>query len=112
MAKITSHYESPLGLPNGVEIAPGRTVKVDNWHILRDHHVVKAWLAVKAISAEDDDDDDPVDDEPKSPADVIAMAADGTPFMTFKSAAAKLLGDGTPDKKADIIAALEELAGA
>lgn len=46
--------------------------------------------------------------EAKSPADVLAMA-DGN-FMAFKSAASKLLGDKTPDKKAEIVAALEELA--
>lgn len=108
MANVTSHYVSPLGLPNGVEIPAGRTVRVDDWHIIRDHHVVKAWLAAEAISVEGDDGKQ-VDDA-KSPAEVLAMATDGTPFMTFKSAAAKLLGDATPDKKADIVSALEELA--
>lgn len=107
MANVKSHYVSPLGLPNGIEIAPGRTVRVDDWNKIRDHHVVKAWLAAEAISVEDDDE--PADGA-LSPADVLAMAADGTPFMTFKSAAAKLLGDATPDKKAEIVAALEELA--
>jgi hypothetical protein len=44
----------------------------------------------------------------KTAADVLAMA-DGN-FMAFKSAASKLLGDKTPDKKAEIITALEDLA--
>lgn len=44
----------------------------------------------------------------KSASEVLAMA-DGN-FMAFKSAASKLLGDKTPDKKAEIVAALEELA--
>ncbi|TRD06846.1 MULTISPECIES: hypothetical protein [unclassified Mesorhizobium] len=44
----------------------------------------------------------------KSATEVLAMA-DGN-FMAFKSAATKLLGDKTPDKKAEIVAALEELA--
>lgn len=47
-------------------------------------------------------------DDTKSAADVLAMA-DGN-FMAFKSAASKLLGDKTPDKKAEIVAALEDLA--
>ncbi|MRX33215.1 hypothetical protein [Aminobacter sp. MDW-2] len=46
--------------------------------------------------------------EPKSAADVLALA-DGN-FMAFKSAASKLLGDKTPSKKDEIVAALEELA--
>jgi len=51
-------------------------------------------------------------DEPaKTAPEVIAMAGDpNVPFMSFKSAAAKLLGDKTPSKKDEIIAALEELA--
>lgn len=51
----------------------------------------------------------PADDgEPKTVAEVLAMA-DGN-FMAFKSAASKLLGDATPAKKDDIVAALEDLA--
>ncbi|RWF41602.1 MAG: hypothetical protein EOS46_27810 [Mesorhizobium sp.] len=44
----------------------------------------------------------------KSAADVLAMA--NSNFMSFKSAAKKLLGDETPENKADIVAALEDLA--
>lgn len=56
------------------------------------------------------------DDEPdaehntKTVAEVLAMADDGTPFMTFRSAAAKVLGDACPAKKPEIVAALMELA--
>jgi hypothetical protein len=46
----------------------------------------------------------------KTVAEVLAMADDGTPFMTFKSAAAKVLGDACPAKKDEIVAALMELA--
>lgn len=47
----------------------------------------------------------------RTPEEVLAMAEDATvPFMTFKAAAAKLLGDQTPAKKDDIVAALMELA--
>ncbi|TPN44448.1 hypothetical protein FJ981_28035 [Mesorhizobium sp. B1-1-4] len=46
--------------------------------------------------------------EVKTAGDVLALA-DGN-FMAFKSAAAKLLGDKTPSKKDEIVAALEDLA--
>lgn len=50
-------------------------------------------------------------DEPKTVIEALAMAtASDVPFMTFKAAASKLLGDKTPAKKDDIVAALEELA--
>lgn len=48
------------------------------------------------------------DEGGKTAVDVLAMA-DGN-FMAFKSAATKLLGDKTPSKKDEIVAALEELA--
>ena len=51
------------------------------------------------------------DEQPKTPAEVLAMGANSeVQFMTFKSAATKLLGDKTPSTKADILTALEELA--
>lgn len=50
------------------------------------------------------------DGDIKTAAEVLKMAADGTQFMTFKAAATKLLGDKTPANKAEIVAALEELA--
>lgn len=52
----------------------------------------------------------PSDGGAKTVLEVLAMLDDGTPFMSFKSAASKLLGDKTPAKKDEIIAALEELA--
>ncbi|MDX0610770.1 hypothetical protein GOC90_25440 [Sinorhizobium medicae] len=48
--------------------------------------------------------------EPKTAAEVLKMATDGSQFMAFKAAATKLLGDKTPANKADIVAALEDLA--
>lgn len=51
------------------------------------------------------------EDPAKTPAEVLAMATNPeVQFMTFKAAAAKLLGDKTPSKKDEIVAALEELA--
>ncbi len=51
------------------------------------------------------------DGEPKTAAEVLEMAKDpNVQFMSFKAAATKLLGDKTPAKKDEIIAALEDLA--
>jgi len=55
---------------------------------------------------------DPVHEqgEAKTAAEILAMADDkDVPFMSFKSAALKLLGDNTPAKKDDIVLALMEL---
>lgn len=50
-------------------------------------------------------------DSPRTALEVLEMAKDpNVQFMAFKSAASKLLGDKTPSKKDEIIAALEELA--
>jgi hypothetical protein len=49
--------------------------------------------------------------QPKTPEEVIAMADNkDVPFMSFKAAAAKLLGEKTPSKKDEIVTALMELA--
>lgn len=53
MTIVTSNHTSPLGLPRGPVIQPGRSVKVDNWHVLRNHAVVRAWLAAGVLSVED-----------------------------------------------------------
>lgn len=45
----------------------------------------------------------------KSAAEVLALA-ETAHFMTFKAEATKLLGDKTPGSKAEIVAALEDLA--
>lgn len=58
--------------------------------------------------------------EDRSPAGLAALAsallvrkeAESMKFMTFKKEATALLGDATPEKSADIVAALEEMARA
>nr|WP_234804694.1 hypothetical protein [Sinorhizobium americanum] len=51
------------------------------------------------------------EEQPKTAAEVLDMAKDpNVQFMSFKAAASKLLGDKTPAKKDEILAALEELA--
>ncbi len=50
-------------------------------------------------------------DGPKTALEVLEMAKDqNVQFMSFKSAAKKLLGDKTPATKDEIVAALEEMA--
>lgn len=49
MAVIRSKHTSPLGLPRGPVIEPGKSVRVGNWHVLRAHPVVSAWLAAGVI---------------------------------------------------------------
>jgi hypothetical protein len=49
-------------------------------------------------------------DDQIKPTAVEALALANGNFMTFKSAATKLLGDKTPAKKEEIVAALEEIA--
>ena len=46
------------------------------------------------------------------PGTADALALSGGNFMTFKSAAKKVLGDAMPAKKPEIVAALEALVGA
>lgn len=40
---------TPLGLPGGLVIEPGKTVPVPNWHAIKDNHVVKAWVKSKLL---------------------------------------------------------------
>lgn len=49
MAVIRSNHKSPLGLPGGITLNPGRRVKVERWEIVKDHAVVRSWLAAKVI---------------------------------------------------------------
>lgn len=122
--RITSHYKmGPLGLPRGPVIPVGESVELDDdrWDWLKDHPTVAVWLEAGVITAGDSEpvekksrdvdppeDDDDADEKPNVD-NVLEMASDGTPFATFKAEAAKLLGDDTPSKKADIVAALHEL---
>lgn len=53
MTVVTNNHTSPLGLPRGLVIQPGTSVRVDNWRILRNHAVVAAWLAAGVLSVED-----------------------------------------------------------
>lgn len=131
MTIIKSNHTGPLGLPRGPVIEPGKSVKVDQpgyGRFLRMHAVGGAWLAAGVIEIVGEKElstkpapvappspvpngtaGDPNADQPKTAAEVLAMANE-VHFQTFRTEAAKLLGDDVPAKKADIVAALEELA--
>lgn len=121
MSKITITNNRPggFGIPGGPVIAGnGGSLEVEqkDWDGVKDSPVVKAWLdanhlTVVGAKTEKKQDAGSGTDEPKTALEVLAMAnATDVPFMAFKSAATKLLGDKTPAKKDEIIAALEELA--
>lgn len=125
MTVIKSNHTCPLGLPRGPVVEPGKSVKVDvpgYDRFLRLHAVGSAWLAagvIEIVSGEErataPDPDappaPPADDPPKAAAEVLSMA-DKVHFQTFKAEAIKVLGEGAPSNKADLIAALEERATA
>ena len=52
-AKVTNNSDLPLAI-GGVSIPPGRTIKVDNWDIVKGGETVQAWLGAKAITAKVD----------------------------------------------------------
>jgi hypothetical protein len=105
--KITNIEKGPRGVntkEGPVLVDPGHSIEAD----LSDAElkVAKAtgWFEFGKGSAKKDDGAG----DTKSATEVLAMA-DGN-FMAFKSAASKLLGEKTPSSKAEIVAALEELA--
>lgn len=92
----------------GVHDAKGNRVEVGAV-IDVDGDTVPAWLVNKVRAAGESSGKAAAEDgEPKTAADVLKMASGQ--FLTFKAAATKLLGENTPAKKEDIIAALEDLA--
>ena len=55
MARITSHHESPLPIPGGPVVYPGRSVYVKRWHVVKRMAMIQAWLAAGVITAEESD---------------------------------------------------------
>lgn len=96
----------------GIYASTGKEISVGTELTLKKEP--KAWAGrYEVISSGGKDKEAVAGDagDAKSAADVLAMANDtSVPFMTFKSAATKLLGEKTPASKADIVAALEDLA--
>ncbi len=91
-----------------VFIRPGEAKDVEFDEVgLKQAKRLKSLLSIERGKTEPDLEPGAV----KSPADVLAMAGDSNvPFMSFKAAASKLLGDAAPSKKDDIVTALMELA--
>ncbi|MDP9630078.1 UNVERIFIED_ORG: hypothetical protein J2W85_002139 [Ensifer adhaerens] len=115
MSKITIQNTRPggFGIPGGPVIAAGASLVVEaaDWKTVKDHPVVKAWVDAGHLKLDGDEDITDEGGGSKSATEVLAMANDpNVQFMSFKSAASKLLGDKTPAKKDEIVAALEELA--
>lgn len=115
MPKITIQNTRPggFGIPGGPVIAAGGSLEVDSadWRTVKHHPVVKAWVDAGHLTVDGEGGEDDEGAAPKSATEVLEMAKDpSVQFMSFKAAAAKLLGDKTPSKKDEIIAALEELA--
>lgn len=51
MVNVTNNTpRTPLGLPGGLVIEPGKTVPVPNWTAIKDNHVVKAWVKSKLLT--------------------------------------------------------------
>ncbi|GAA2817202.1 hypothetical protein EDC40_103652 [Aminobacter aminovorans] len=112
--KVTNTQQGPRGINavgGAVLIEPGQSVDVEVSEAELKVAEATGWFSfegkaktvakAKAVATSDDS-------APKTAGEVLAMV-DGN-FMAFKSAASKLLGDKTPSKKDEIVAALEELA--
>lgn len=61
MTKIVSNHKAPLGLPSGVFLRPGVPVEIKDWRVLRNHGVVKQWLAAGVIEVVDAAEDETAD---------------------------------------------------
>ncbi|WP_085026884.1 hypothetical protein [Ensifer aridi] len=107
--KVTNNSPALQGVRSkgrAVYIHPGETRDVDLEGVDLDKAKRLPFLKRDGASQANHDGDNP-----SMALEVLEMAKDpNVQFMSFKSAAAKLLGDRTPAKKDGIIAALEELA--
>jgi hypothetical protein len=63
MAVIVSKHKGPLGLPRGPVLRPGVETNIDQWPYIKNHAVVKAWLAsgVLSVVGEEQGEPEPVD---------------------------------------------------
>lgn len=105
--KITNSDKGPRGVntkDGPVLIDPGHSIDADLSEAELKVAKATGWFEFRKEASKKDDGPGDI----KSAAEVLALA-DGN-FMAFKSAASKLLGDKTPSSKAEIVAAIEELA--
>jgi hypothetical protein len=109
--KVTNNSKALQGVRSkgrAVYIQPGETRDVDLEGVDLDQAKRLPFLKIEGASKTAVNQDS---DGPKTALEVLEMAKDpNVQFMSFKSAATKLLGDKTPSKKDEIVAALEELA--
>lgn len=107
--KNTSHLDKAFKVYGGHQIvAAGKEDDVLNATELTEAQIDA--FARDGVKVTTKGDEKPKD-QPKTAADVLAMAtAEGVHFKTFEAEAKKLLGDKTPSGKDEIVKALEELA--
>jgi hypothetical protein len=111
--KNGSHVDKAFKVKGGHHVVPaGKADTVRDARELTEEQIdALARDSVKVTVVADGEKTPDAGDQPKNATEVLAMANDpAVQFMSFKSAAAKLLGDKTPSKKDEIISALEELA--
>jgi len=102
---ITNGPKGVNSVDGPVEIGPGQEIDVEMSEAEVASSKRMKWFEFSGSASTSDDD------QPKTAAEVLDMAKDpNVQFMSFKAAASKLLGDKTPSKKDEIVAALEELA--
>ena len=116
-AEIKNTSRAPQGVHcvDGLKhIEPGQTRTLDVAETYMPRVDALPFLDVKWLEEAKPTKSEPDDLDttgPNTAAEVLAMFADkAVHFQTAKAEAAKLLGNDMPEKKADIIAALEELA--
>ncbi|MDE3809952.1 hypothetical protein I7I49_06620 [Sinorhizobium meliloti] len=109
--KITNNSMALQGVRSkgrAVYIPPGETRDVDLEGVDLEKAKRLRFLKIEGVSKAAGNQDG---DGPKTALEVLEMAKDqNVQFMSFKSAAKKLLGEKTPSAKDEIVAALEELA--
>ncbi|MGH0280753.1 hypothetical protein [Sinorhizobium meliloti] len=109
--KVTNNSKALQGVRSkgrAVYIPAGETRDVDLEGVDFEKAKRLRFLKIEGVSKSASNQDG---DGPKSALEVLEMAKDqNVQFMSFKSAAKKLLGEKTPSTKDEIVAALEELA--
>lgn len=52
MTTVTNNHRGPIGLPNGIVLAPGSKTLVPSWPDVAGNAVVKAWVRNKILAVE------------------------------------------------------------
>lgn len=124
---VTNHSDRAFPLPNRVWIEAGASIPIRPgiWEAVRHNERVRRALAGGRLSTNEkqaradpldhDGDGLPGGSMPAEPVEMSAAglvaAADTLGWHTFKAAAKRILGDGCPTRKEDILVALADLAG-